>query len=110
MLTLKKHKLHKFNMISRKSDLTGNINSMELPLSNFQIDMRQCKTDDDLRNEFQFLNFSERQFLLTGITLKEQLLNNPIFYKKITKDDKTKYDFKITKAQYEKLNKQQENK
>ncbi len=99
--------LHK---IYRKSKLTGNINSMELPLSNFQIDMRQCKTDDDLRNEFQFLNFSERQFLLTGITLKEQILSNPLFYKKITKDDKTKYDFKITKEQYEKLNKQQENK
>ena len=38
MLTLKKHKLHKFNMISRKSDLTGNINSMELPLSFVDID------------------------------------------------------------------------
>ena len=75
MLTLKKHKLHKFNMISRKSDLTGNINSMELPLSNFQIDMTNCKTDDDLRSEFQFLNYSERQFLLTGITLKEQQEN-----------------------------------
>ena len=61
--------LHK---IYRKSKLTGNINSMELPLSNFQIDMTNCKTDDDLRSEFQFLNYSERQFLLTGITMEEQ--------------------------------------
>ena len=67
--------LHK---IYRKSKLTGNINSMELPLSNFQIDMRQCKTDDDLRNEFQFLNFSERQFLLTGITLDEDAHNRKL--------------------------------
>jgi hypothetical protein len=51
--------LHK---IYRKSKLTGNINSMELPLSNFQIDMRQCKTDDDLRNEFQFLNLVKDNF------------------------------------------------
>jgi hypothetical protein len=64
--------LHK---IYRKSKLTGNINSMELPLSNFQIDMTNCKTDDALRNEFQFLNYSERQFLLTGITLQEQKEN-----------------------------------
>ena len=64
--------LHK---IYRKSQLTGNINSMELPLSNFQIDMTNCKTDDELKNEFQFLNFSERQFLLTGITIKEQMEN-----------------------------------
>ena len=64
--------LHK---IYRKSKLTGNINSMVLPLSNFQIDMTNCKTDDDLRSEFQFLNYSERQFLLTGITLKEQQEN-----------------------------------
>lgn len=67
--------LHK---IYRKSKLTGNINSMELPLSNFQIDMRQCKTDDDLRSEFQFLNFSERQFLLTGITLDEDAHNRKL--------------------------------
>jgi len=67
--------LHK---IYRKSKLTGNINSMELPLSNFQIDMRQWKTDDDLRNEFQFLNFSERQFLLTGITLDEDIHNRKL--------------------------------
>ena len=67
--------LHK---IYRKSKLTGNINSMELPLSNFQIDMRQCKTDDDLRSEFQFLNFSERQFLLTGITLDEDVHNRKL--------------------------------
>ena len=67
--------LHK---IYRKSKLTGNINSMELPLSNFQIDMRQCKTDDDLRSEFQFLNFSERQFLLTGITLDEDINNRKL--------------------------------
>ena len=66
------------NKIYRKSDLTGNINSMELPLSNFQIDMSNCKTDDDLRNEFQFLNFVERKFLLTGITLEEDIekINN----------------------------------
>lgn len=110
MLTLKKHKLHKCNMISRKSDLTGNINSMELPLSFVDINRINDNPNVDLEREFQFLNFSERQFLLTGITLKEQLLNNPIFYKKITKDDKNKYDIKITKAQYEKLNNQQENK
>ena len=110
MLTLKKHKLHKLNMIYRKSNLTGNINSMELPLSFVDINRINDNPNIDLESEFQFLNFSERQFLLTGSTIKEQLLNNPIFYKKITKDDKTKYDFKITKTQYEKLNKQQENK
>lgn len=110
MLTLKKHKLHKLNMIYRKSNLTGNINSMELPLSFVDINRINDNPNIDLESEFQFLNFSERQFLLTGITLKEQILSNPLFYKKITKDDKTKYDFKITKEQYEKLNKQQENK
>jgi len=67
--------LHK---IYRKSKLTGNINSMELPLSNFQIDIRQCKTDNHLRSEFQFLNFSERQFLLTGITLEEDVYNRKL--------------------------------
>ena len=67
--------LHK---IYRKSKLTGNINNMELPLSNFQIDISQCKTDDDLRSEFQFLNFSERQFLLTGITLEEDVYNRKL--------------------------------
>ena len=43
-------------------------------------------------------------------TLRQQLLSNPLFYKKITKDDKNKYDIKITKTQYEKLKEQQENK
>lgn len=98
------------NTIYRKSNLTGHINSMELPISDEDIKIRKCKTDADLKCEFQFLNFSERMFLLTGITMKEQLLSNPVFYKKITKDDKNKYDIKITKEQYEKLKKQQEKK
>ena len=78
MLTLKKHKLHKFNMISRKSDLTGNINTMELPLSFVDIDRINDNSNIDLRNEFQFLNFHERQFLLTGITLDEDKNNRKL--------------------------------
>jgi len=78
MLTLKKHKLHKFNMISRKSDLTGNINTMELPLSFVDIDRINDNSNIDLRSEFQFLNFHERQFLLTGITLDEDINNRKL--------------------------------
>jgi len=78
MLTLKKHKLHKFNMISRKSDLTGNINTMELPLSFVDIDRINDNSNIDLRSEFQFLNFHERQFLLTGITLDEDAQNRKL--------------------------------
>ena len=78
MLTLKKHKLHKFNMISRKSDLTGNINSMELPLSFVDINRINDNPNIDLRSEFQFLNFSERQFLLTGITLDVDIHNRKL--------------------------------
>mgnify|MGYP000982519599 FL=1 len=78
MLTLKKHKLHKFNMISRKSDLTGNINTMELPLSFVDIDRINDNSNIDLRSEFQFLNFHERQFLLTGITLDEDKNNRKL--------------------------------
>jgi hypothetical protein len=78
MLTLKKHKLHKFNMISRKSDLTGNINTMELPLSFVDINRINNNSNIDLRSEFQFLNFSERQFLLTGITLDEDAHNRKL--------------------------------
>ena len=58
------------NKIYRKSQLTGNTNSMELALSEHDIKIRNCKTDDALRNEFQFLSFVERKFLLTGITLE----------------------------------------
>jgi len=66
------------NKIHRKSQLTGNTNSMELALSEHDIKIRNCKTDDDLRNEFQFLSFVERKFLLTGITLEEDIekINN----------------------------------
>ena len=78
MLTLKKHKLHKFNMISRKSDLTANINTMELPLSFVDIDRINDNSNIDLRSEFQFLNFHERQFLLTGITLDEDINNRKL--------------------------------
>ena len=78
MLTLKKHKLHKCNMISRKSDLTGNINTMELPLSFVDINRINTNSNIDLRSEFQFLNFSERQFLLTGITLEEDAYNRKL--------------------------------
>mgnify|MGYP000182558891 FL=1 len=78
MLTLKKHKLHKFNMISRKSDLTGNINTMELPLSFVDIDRINDNSNIDLRSKFQFLNFHERQFLLTGITLDEDKNNRKL--------------------------------
>jgi len=78
MLTLKKHKLHKLNMIYRKSNLTGNINSMELPLSFVDIDRINDNSNIDLRSEFQFLNFHERQFLLTGITLDEDKNNRKL--------------------------------
>ena len=61
------------NKIYRKSQLTGNTNSMELALSEHDIKIRNCKTDDALRNEFQFLSFVERKFLLTGITLEEDI-------------------------------------
>lgn len=66
------------NKIYRKSQLTGNTNSMELALSEHDIKIRNCKTDDALRNEFQFLSFVERKFLLTGITLEEDIekINN----------------------------------
>ena len=63
------------NNIYRKSQLTGNTNSMELALSEFDIKIRNCKTDNDLKNEFQFLSFVERRFLLTGITLEEDIEN-----------------------------------
>jgi len=62
-----------FYKVYRKSQLTGNINVMELPISDEDIKLRKCKTDSDLRCEFQFLNFSERQFLLSGITLDEMI-------------------------------------
>ena len=64
--------------IYRKSQLTGNTISMELALSEHDIKIRNCKTDDALRNEFQFLSFVERKFLLTGITLEEDIekINN----------------------------------
>ena len=62
-----------FYKVYRKSELTGNINVMELPISDEDIKIRKCKTDADLRCEFQFLNFSERQFLLHGITLNEMI-------------------------------------
>ena len=78
MLTLKKHELHKFNMISRKSDLTGNINTMELPLSFVDIDRINDNSNIDLRSEFQFLNFHERQFLLKGVTLDEDVKNRKL--------------------------------
>ena len=67
--------LHK---IYRKSKLTGNINSMELPLSFVDIDRINDNSNIDLRSEFQFLNFSERQFLLTGITLDEDINNRKL--------------------------------
>ena len=35
--------------------------------------------------------------------LKQQLLDNPIFYKKINKKDSHKYKIRITKEQYKKL-------
>jgi len=65
-------------MISRKSDLTGNINTMELPLSFVDIDRINDNSNIDLRSEFQFLNFHERQFLLTGITLDEDKNNRKL--------------------------------
>jgi len=65
-------------MISRKSDLTGNINTMELPLSFVDIDRINDNSNIDLRSEFQFLNFHERQFLLTGITLDEDINNRKL--------------------------------
>jgi len=67
-----------FYKVFRKSQLTGNINVMELPISDEDIKIRKCKTDADLRCEFQFLNFSERQFLLSGITLDEMIKCQPL--------------------------------
>ena len=52
------------------SPISGNINTMELPIRQGQIEYRQA-SGELVQNVFPHLNADEREFLMTGITPEE---------------------------------------
>lgn len=57
-------------IITRKSPISGNVNSMDLAIIQEQLD-RYVKNDELIQDIFPNLTPREREFLLTGITAEE---------------------------------------
>lgn len=57
-------------IIERKSPLTGNLNQMDLPVTQAQIDRWQ-NSDQLIQDAFPNLNAEQREFLMTGYTQED---------------------------------------
>ena len=57
-------------LIDRKSPLSGNINSMEIDVTDEQLD-RYYSGGESVQNVFPKLTPDEREFIMTGITPDE---------------------------------------
>jgi hypothetical protein len=56
-------------LISRKSPFSGKVNSMDLPITESQLERWQA--GEMIQNVFPRLTADEREFLMTGITAQE---------------------------------------
>jgi hypothetical protein len=55
--------------VERKSPLTGNVSTMDLPITQEQLD--RWKSGELIQNVFPRLTADEREFLLTGYTAED---------------------------------------
>lgn len=55
--------------ITKKSPLTGKMNTMELDITQEQLD--RWKAGEPIQNVFPYLEKHEREFLITGFTQKD---------------------------------------
>lgn len=60
-------------IVTRKSELTGRYNSMDIPLSEEEFDrcLNNWKNGMLIQNAFPMLNADQREFIMTGITPKD---------------------------------------
>jgi hypothetical protein len=52
-------------IITRRSPVTGNINNLDLPITQEELDM--WKAGSLIQNVFPYLSDDEREFLMTGL-------------------------------------------
>jgi hypothetical protein len=60
-------------IITKRSDISGKVNSMELPITmeQYQEGLEACNSGAYIQNVFPMLNSGQREFLKTGITPEE---------------------------------------
>jgi hypothetical protein len=65
--------LKKMITITRKSPISGKINSMDIPMSHEQFQLAEAKWQmgEMIQNAFPKLSASQREFIKTGITDQE---------------------------------------
>lgn len=56
--------------VTKKSNVSGNINTMELPVTQAELD-RYAEGKERLQNVFPHISADQREFIKTGITPEE---------------------------------------